>query len=222
MKKNTGLVAFKESEKKVRDLLGQEKISQYDVDRLTKEEKDIFDVVTAKKFNELKGYERDTFLEKMEPVTPGYVKNQLWENNHIKITSAISRLMQDYGAMPTKNDLAEQTGLSRQTISKHMKEYRAHPQYLLEMEQFKFMAPKVLAKVFKFAVNGDMRAAKLYFEMVGALGKQQPSTVIQEQNNYIQVNNTVLSQETIKLLNAEQLEKIEEMVKGVMGNTGGG
>jgi hypothetical protein len=36
-----------------------------------------------------------------------------------------------------------------------------NPNYLEQVEQFKFMSAKVLAKVFKLAVNEDMRAAKL-------------------------------------------------------------
>ena len=81
-----------------------------------------------------------------------------------------------------------------------------------KMEQFKFMAPKILANVFKFALNGDMRAARLYFEMVGAVNKQQTNTVVNEQKNYIQINNTILSQENLKRLTAEQLNQIESIV----------
>jgi hypothetical protein len=58
-----------------------------------------------------------------------------------------------------------------------------------------------------------MRAAKLYFDMVGGAGKTSNSTSIQNQNNYIQINGTVLNQETIKKLKPEQLNLIEEILK---------
>ena len=48
--------------------------------------------------------------------------------------------------------------LSRQTINNHLKEYKKHPQYLSQLEQFSFMGSKLLASIYKFAVNGDMRA----------------------------------------------------------------
>jgi len=37
--------------------------------------------------------------------------------------------------------------------------------------------------------------------------------LIKNQNNYIQINGTVLSQETIKHLNPEQLNSIESILK---------
>ena len=80
------------------------------------------------------------------------------------------------------------------------------------MEQFKFMAPNILAGVFKCAFNGDMSAARLYFEAVGVAGKRQGNTVTNEQNNYIQINNTILSQENLKQLSAEQLSRIENII----------
>ncbi len=115
--------------------------------------------------------------------------------------------------MPTKNELAESTGLSRQTIHKHLKEYATHPLYEGYIEQFKFMAPKVLAKVYKFAINGDIRACRLYFDILGANGLTANYTLIKNQNNYIQINNTVLSQENIRSLTPEQLNIIEEVLK---------
>ena len=71
----------------------------------------------------------------------------------------------------------------------------------------------MLANVFKYASNGDMKAARLYFEMVGAVNKKQANTVVNEQNNYIQINNTILSQENLKRLTAEQLDQIESIIR---------
>jgi hypothetical protein len=58
-----------------------------------------------------------------------------------------------------------------------------------------------------------MKAARLYFDTVGAVNKQ-PRTcgVINEQNNYIQINNTILSQENLGQLTAEQLNQIENII----------
>ena len=48
--------------------------------------------------------------------------------------------------------------------------------------------------------------------MVGAINKQKPNTVVNEQNNYIQVNNTILSQENLRQLSPEQLNQIESII----------
>ncbi len=42
---------------------------------------------------------------------------------------------------------------------------------------------------------------------------QSQSTQINTQNNFIQINGTVLSQETIKNLNPEQLAQMEAIIK---------
>jgi hypothetical protein len=209
-----GLQKLTESEIKFNALFDLKVITLDDYKALSLTERNDFNDLMIAKINALKGDERDRFLTKVDPLIDPNAKNQLWENNHLLITNAISSLMQDYGCMPTKNQLAEQTGLSRTTIHKHFKEYKTHPQYLVEMEQYRFMTSKVLSKVFKFAVNGDIRAAKLYFEIVGNINSQPGhNTLIQQQNNYIQINGTVLSQESIRQLTPEQLARIEGVIK---------
>lgn len=108
--------------------------------------------------------------------------------------------------MPSKAEIAVTAELSRQTVHKHLKEYINHPLHLGQIEQFKFMSSKVLTKMFQYAVNGNVSAAKLYFNVVGGLNNQEQTTnntLIENQNNYIQINGTVLSQDTIKHLNTE-------------------
>jgi hypothetical protein len=124
-------------------------------------------------------------------------------------------MLQDYGPMPSKVEIAKKSGLSRQTIHKHLKEYKTHPLFLGQMEQFRFMSSKLLATIFHYAINGDIAASKLYFSVIGCAnaGQQLNNTMIQNQNNYIQINGTVLSQETIRQLNAEQMNSIESILK---------
>ena len=49
-------------------------------------------------------------------------------------------------------------------------------------------------------------------------GQTPNNTLIQNQNNYIQINGTVLSQETLNLLNSEQLEHIEKAMNLAINN----
>jgi len=200
---------------KINDILKLSRITPKELEQLNENEKSELLEVLNEKFNSLKGSERDTFYLKIETICDEETKNQLWESNHNKITAAISVLLQDYGRMPTKVEIAKKSELSRQTIHKHLKEYKTHPLFLGQMEQFRFMSSKLLAKVFQYAINGDIAAAKLYFSVIGYAnaGQQQNSTMIQNQNNYIQINGTVLSQETIQQLNAEQLNSIEKVLK---------
>ncbi|MDB4104816.1 hypothetical protein N9545_04755 [Salibacteraceae bacterium] len=205
---------------KIAKIISLEQITPDDLEELSKSEKGQLMQTLTDQFRELSGTERDDFYTKIEPIIGTVSKNQLWESNHIAITAAISNLMQDYGRMPSTTELAIETKLSRQTIHKHLKEYTLHPHYLKEIERFRFMTSKVLAKVFQFAVNGDIGAAKLYFNMVGASnnGQIQNNTLIQNQNNFIQINGTVLSQDSIKQLEPEQLNYLEQILKSTIAN----
>lgn len=215
MNTKKGLQKLTETEAKINKILSLKKITVNDIKHLSKDERSQFTETLTEIFNKLKGGERDKFYEKIEPITETSTKNQLWEYNHNQITWAIASMIQDFGRMPTAAEIATKTELSRQTVHKHLKEYKNHPLYLEQTEQFKFMASKVLSKVFQFAVNGNIGAAKLYFNVIGVMnnGQTPNNTLIQNQNNYIQINGTVLSQETIKHLTPEQLNTIETILK---------
>lgn len=60
---------------------------------------------------------------------------------------------------------------------------------------------------------GDIGAAKLYFNVMGHLQPTPSNTLIQYQNKYIQINVTMLSQESIKSLISEKLNSIESILK---------
>jgi len=208
----TTLTNFPGSKRKVNGLFAREKITLKDIEHLDKLEREQLGQAATKILKQLKGGERDRFLDKIEQVIPAETKSDIWEYNHSVISSAISDYMHQHGVMPTKSSIANATGLSRQTVAKHFKDYKTSPEFTAHTEQFKFMAPKIMASVFRFASNGDIRAARLYFEMVGAINKQNTNTVVNEQNNYIQINNTILSQENLKQLTPEQLTQIENIV----------
>ena len=213
--KTNGLQKFTKSEDKINKILSLEQITPEHLKQLSESEKCRLAEVIDEMVNCLKGDDRDELYKKIEPIMSDTSKNHIWEYNQNQITSAISVLMQECGRMPSKTEIAKRTELSRQTIHKHLKEYTDHPLYLGQIEQFRFMTSKVLAKVFEFAVNGDIGAAKLYFNIMGFTnnGQNPNNTLIQNQNNYIQINGTVLSQDTIKHLNPEQLNTIETILK---------
>jgi len=212
------LQKFADSEAKINNILKLEQITPADLKQLSEAERTRFTEILTERANRLKGTERDKFYEQTDLITTDCIKNQLWESNHNQITYAISILIQEHGRMPSKTEIANKTELSRPTIYKHLKEYTNHPLYLAQIEQFKFMTAKVLAKVFSFAMNGDMGAAKLYFNIMGSMnsGQTPSTTLIQNQNNYIQINGTVLSQEAIKHLSPAQLSTIETILKTVL------
>ncbi|MFB9845485.1 hypothetical protein [Mucilaginibacter ginsenosidivorans] len=198
---------------KVEHLLSLEKITTHDIGDLNQLERQQLAETATQTLAQLKGTERDDFLNKIDLIIPASTKQDIWEYNHSLINAAVARYMGQNGVMPDKSTIARETGLSRQTVAKHFAAYQKHPGHAAQMEQFKLMAPNVLAHVFKHALNGNMRAAKLYLQMVGATHKPPAGAIITEQNNYIQVNNTILSQENLANLSADQLNQIENIIR---------
>jgi hypothetical protein len=198
---------------KINRLLALQTITEKDIQGLTQAERQYFNETTTHTLSELKGAERDEFLNKIDPILPVTTKHDIWEYNHALINRHMAEYVERNGIMPAKSYLARKTGLSRATITKHFREYKQHPEYTDQMEQFHFMAPNVLAGVYKSALTGNVRAARLYFDMIGANAKQPAGTVINEQKNYIQVNNTILSQENLEQLSKEQLNEIENIIR---------
>ncbi|MBP6023934.1 hypothetical protein [Ferruginibacter sp.] len=218
--KKQGLQKLTETEKKIAILLSKKKVTQAEIDKvLNYDEKQVLGQVLTNKINESKGNERDFLLDQIAEIIPADTKNQLWENNHYIIMHSMTKFIDEYGKMPTKNNIAKDTGLSRQTVYKHLNCFAEHPLYVEQLQQFKFMTDRILSKVIKAASLGDMKAARLYFDVIGNLNTQSANkTLIQTQHNYIQINGTVLSQDVIKQLTAEQVGIIEATIKNVLTN----
>lgn len=215
--KKQGLQKLTETDKKITTLLSKNKITQADVEALFNDRELIeLSEALSKKLNQVKDIERDNLLEKLDEILPNDFKNQVWESNHYSITHSISKHIEEYGKMPTKNKIAYDTGLSRQTVHKHLKGYAEHPIYAEQLKRFRFMADIVLARVIKQAAQGDIKAARLYFEIMGDFSKQAGiNPTFNTQNNYIQINGNVISQDIVQQLSPEQLNQIEAVLQGV-------
>lgn len=217
--KEKGLQKFTDFDKKVSDLFKLKQITPEDLKGLNEDEIYRFKQLVNEKYLSFKTTERDEFLTKIEPILFKETKNILWENNHQNILQHISNYINNEGLMPHSSVLEEKTKLSRTTISKHIKEYKLSPLYLERLEQFKFLKERLLARVYQIALEGDVRAMKLFFDVIGnAIGDNSNSTYINTQNNYIQINEMKLSQESIKKLTPEQLTTLENIIKSVQSN----
>lgn len=212
--KEKSLQKLTDTEIKINEILSRKKITPADIDALSRDEYDCLSDTMAEKVITLTGVERDEFFNKIDPIVTDLTRNQRWESNHHQITWAISSLLFESQRMPTVTEIGMKAELSRQTVHKHLKDYSNHPIYMQQLEQFRFMTQKVLARVYSCAEHGDMAAAKLYFNVLGNLnGQLSNNTLIQTQNNYIQINGITLSQEAVKNLNPDQLTAIETILK---------
>jgi hypothetical protein len=215
-KQSQSLQKLTELEIKIQKLLELEIIKPDDIKSFSQDELNELSKVLMNRMEQVTGIDRDRLVYKMSQIISQETKSEMWEYNHHAITAAISNMMQEFGRMPSKTEIATSTKLSRQTVHKHLKDYASNPIYLGQIEQFRFMASKVLTKVFHYAVNGDMGAAKLYFNVMGAFnGQLLGQTNIETQNNYVQINNTIINQDAVRRLTSEQLNQIEGILKEV-------
>ena len=164
----------------------------------------------ADKLNKSKGVDRDLIWQKSEDLVDTQTKSEYWECNHILITRAISTLMQENGRMPSKVELSIKSGLSRQTIHNHLNEYSTHPLYIEQVEQFRFMREKILATVLRLAVNGDVKAARRFLDCTKYSDSSEKAN--QTINNYIQINQIKITQDSIAKLIPAQLGQIKEIL----------
>jgi DNA-binding phage protein len=156
------------------------------------------------------------FYEKVHNAFTDKERYELWEVNHTQILQAMSKYMKEYNAMPGATDIAKTTGLSRQTVYKHVKEYMTHPVYTDRKVKYKMLMDRVLIEVYHRAIEGDVKAARLYLEVTGVIDKQTEPPVIKNQTNYIQINGTTITQEILQSLSAGQIKRIEVAFKKVL------
>ncbi|MBC7588871.1 MAG: hypothetical protein H7178_11000 [Chitinophagaceae bacterium] len=214
-----GLQRFTKSEQckqRINSVLSLKKVTHEDLKskmRLT--DLPAFGKFLTHNLNTLKGTELNEFTDKFYDILEPDSKNQIWERNHMLILEAISSYIGETGYMPSVNNIVAATKFSRTTIHKHLKEFSSSPLYTVQQAKLRLIKDRVIAKVVKMAIvgEGNVKAARLFFELMGDLGNQQPSNNIKTQNNYIQINGKVLSQETVQQLNAEQILQIENILK---------
>lgn len=115
--------------------------------------------------------------------------------------------------MLNKSRIASGTRLSRQTVHKHFKEYASSAFYQEQHDQFKIMKDKVLAMVFQIAKQGNIKACRLFLEMVSdrPIGQQKKPAINQTQNNYIQINNLKIEQNQISNLSESGIKTLESI-----------
>jgi hypothetical protein len=118
--------------------------------------------------------------------------------------------------MPTIKEISEETQLSRVTVTKHLKLYYDSEIYRAKEHMYKFLREKLLIKVYGYAHDGNMRAAKIFMDATYNLN--EPGTKIQnQQNNFIQINGVKVTEEQIQKLPSDKQRQVGEILESVRG-----
>jgi hypothetical protein len=100
-------------------------------------------------------------------------KSPIWESNHVLIINAIDYLIRYNERWPNNTEIAAQSGLSRQTVTKHMAEIKKEDYFGMTAEGLEFMSSKLFAKVYERGMDGDFKCMKLAFEITAKLKKDK-------------------------------------------------
>ena len=216
MKDKKSLQKFTQKSNKIEQLFTMKKVSIADIETLTRAEKDKFEDLLYERISSSTGIERDTITIQFSDILEKSTKNQLWESNHANITGIISNLLNQNNRMPTINEIAVNANLSRQTVNKHMKEFKSNPLYIEHLEQYQILIPALIGRVYKTACNGDMGAAKLFFNVMGCLNNQHETKAASNNinNNFIQINGLTINQDFIQNLDSKKLNQLQKILIG--------
>ncbi|WP_282117734.1 hypothetical protein [Maribacter aquivivus] len=137
-------------------------------------------------------------------------KNSTYEANHHIITSFIHNHILENNCFPPTGHIAHKTGLSRQTIYKHLKTGLKNKYNTLITGKMEYMATHALSKLYLIGITQDNATAlKSFIELSSREFKKQPSNSI---NNYIQINNLKISKEEFNQLPNDTILKIEKLI----------
>ncbi|GAB2841378.1 hypothetical protein [Ferruginibacter profundus] len=139
------------------------------------------------------------------------IKNHTWQRNHLRILGSVSDLMQKNNCMPTNTQIANEAGLSEETVYKHLREFKEHDLYKHEADKYRLLIHRVLSTVFNIGVQGDIRACKVYLDYFNSNNNLLDPTF--KQTNYIKINNLKITATDLEQLPSTTLQKIENLIK---------
>jgi hypothetical protein len=141
------------------------------------------------------------------------LKRERWYTNETLINNYVNNYLVKYRNVPSGSAIARETGLSRETVQKHLKERRGNEYYNEQNETLRGLTGSVLAHLYKIGIeDSNIKALKVFMDHFKEDTEPQ-NTNINTQNNFIQINGLTISQEQIKNLSAEQLDQIEKIIK---------
>jgi hypothetical protein len=138
------------------------------------------------------------------------MRHQRWERNHSFILSTISSITLEDGRAPDIRRICAKTGLSRQTVSKHLNGFKRSEYYQDHLDTYKMLEKRVLDKMYRLVMNeSDVRAAKIFLDYLKTTtDKAGVTNNSYTQNNFIQVNGLKFTEEQIVSLPEDQQLKI--------------
>lgn len=137
------------------------------------------------------------------------MKNVTYETNHTIITSFIHNNILENNCFPNIQNISKNTGLSRQTIYKHLNSGLKNKYNDIVKGKLEYMTLNAMAKLYLIGVQDHNATALKHFIELSKTTSQNNTTNI---NNYIQINNLKLSRDEFNQLPNETILEIETLI----------
>lgn len=136
----------------------------------------------------------------------------IFEVFHKKMANKIAKFIEDSGHTPPVHYIAEKLMIAPSLVQKHLDNYQTID-YMDSSKQIERIAADQLKnRVLRKALEGDLKAAKLYLTHIDKDQQTQPQAATMTVNNFIQVNNIFINQDTIHSLPEAKQKAIEEII----------
>jgi len=100
-------------------------------------------------------------------------RNINWQKTELAITDAINKLTRENERLPTQIEIAKEAGVDRRTVYMHLKQFRIARRTYEEIEKLEMIGPKILGKMGEKAMNGDLKATKLWMFLMALMEKKK-------------------------------------------------
>ena len=168
-----------------KELSKSDKVTVEQFQQLTKAEQEELIKIGEKQYNDAKRSDKDVVLFRYDFLFDRQAKNKLYEHNHRNILYAIDREVRKGGWIPSVTEIAKATDLSRQTVTKHLRDFQDSDLYNEQQAKLESMRFSVLGLLYKLSVEGNLKACKLFLDYSKGNTFGNIGTFIdKQQNNY--------------------------------------
>ncbi|HLP51140.1 MAG TPA: hypothetical protein VK154_09680 [Chitinophagales bacterium] len=132
-------------------------------------------------------------------------KESRYDANQKLVKDSMRNLFKQLGRMPSQLEVARDTGLSRQTVNKHINDQLENPEETIQ--QYRYMGKEVLDNVLQNVLErNNMHAARIYLERVARM-EQAPVAM------FLKIGNEVVTQDMLNKLTEEEKKQLLAQIK---------
>jgi hypothetical protein len=191
-----------------------------DLNDVNGEDLALFISMLSKGLARFQGYDLDALKTNTWAVIANDTRVDVKARSFQNIVWAIDKLTKETGRFPSRVEIAKETGLSRPTVNRYLEQYAESEMFKQREEEFVMMREKVLAKTYRLAVEGDMRAARLFLDATSGISAASVNIKNQQNNLNITGLNLQLSEADIQALPPDVLQHLQGLMKKVTQGTG--